>query len=243
MNKKIFQFDGGTTYSAATELKMLEKFLPKYNLSICEKFLKKIRPYDAICDFGAGLGTLANIVQKNTGIQPVCVEIDLTLRQELKSRGFSTLNSLEKSEKQFDVIYSSNVLEHIQDDEATLRELNAHLKLGGKLLLYLPAFETLYTQMDEDVGHYRRYEKRLLWNKLYLSGYKVIEMQYCDSLGFIITFLMKLLRVNPSAHVQNEISLKFYDKFVLPFSKFFDFIGFKYIFGKNIFVFSVKVET
>lgn len=73
-----------------------------------------------------------------------------------------------------DLIYSYNVLEHIKDDVLILKILKEKLNPGGVLLLYLPAFQCLYSSMDKKVGHYRRYTRPRLMSLLQQSGF-VIE--------------------------------------------------------------------
>lgn len=58
----------------------------------------------------------------------------------------------------FDVIVCSEVLEHIEDDGAALDALVRHLRPGGRLYLSVPQRASLWTQVDEAVGHVRRYD-------------------------------------------------------------------------------------
>lgn len=54
----------------------------------------------------------------------------------------------------------NDVLEHVEDDRALLRELHARMPEGAKLLCLLPALESLYGERDRAVGHHRRYSQR-----------------------------------------------------------------------------------
>src|SRR6266446_6235173 len=69
------------------------------------------------------------------------------------------------------------------DDLSALNNLCNKQTDGGMLLLYVPAFASIWTRMDERVGHYRRYTRRELAAKLIDAGYKVNTAFYCDCIG------------------------------------------------------------
>ena len=56
-----------------------------------------------------------------------------------------------------DFVFSSNVMEHLEDDVEVLRQLHDKLRSGGHLALSVPAFPALWTSLDDRVGHFRRY--------------------------------------------------------------------------------------
>jgi SAM-dependent methyltransferase len=60
---------------------------------------------------------------------------------------------------QFNVILCMDVLEHVEDDVAFLRQVvDHHLEPGGVLLCSVPAWQRLFSAHDEALGHYRRYD-------------------------------------------------------------------------------------
>ena len=60
----------------------------------------------------------------------------------------------------FDTVISLNVFEHIEDDVLALQNTRKVLQPDGKLILVVPAHDSLYGTMDRSIGHYRRYSKR-----------------------------------------------------------------------------------
>ena len=77
-----------------------------------------------------------------------------------------------------------NVLEHIDDDVAALRQVSRILKPGGVAAVEVPAGSHLYDIYDQQLMHYRRYEMRELVAKVTLAGLKVID---CSHLGFFLS--------------------------------------------------------
>src|SRR5215475_9276066 len=78
----------------------------------------------------------------------------------------------------FDSVVCLNVLEHIEDDLFALAQMRDSLRPGGKLALLVPAHQFLYGAFDRAVGHYRRYERRELADKLEKAGFIVLEMKF-----------------------------------------------------------------
>ena len=227
------------SYSGVNELWSIEKNLPNYNADIIHRFSKFAKPKDEILDFGAGIGTLSNAWRRICGVTPECAEIDPNLQLILHQRGFACVD-LSKSTARYDLIFSSNVLEHIEDDVSALNMLFKHLNENGILALYLPAFMSLYSDMDKTLGHYRRYEKSELLEKLTAAHFEIIQIEYVDCIGYLAWIYMKLFRRNSEVMHENSAGLRIYDKYIFPMSKFLDGLGVKYLGGKNILVIARK---
>ena len=82
-----------------------------------------------------------------------------------------------------DAIVCFNVLEHIDDDEATLRRLRELLAPDGALLLLVPAHPTLFGPIDAAFGHYRRYGKQELRRKLRGAGFEPGVLRHVNPVG------------------------------------------------------------
>ena len=102
----------------------------------------------------------------------------------LTTRNFHTIKDIDSAPSELDAFFSSNVLEHIKDDLFILKKMKDHLKKKGLIYLYVPANMRLWSELDETVGHYRRYEKRKLIAKLKKAGFQVKKIHYADSLLF-----------------------------------------------------------
>ena len=86
----------------------------------------------------------------------------------------------------FDHVFAFEVLEHIEDDLAALRQWAGWLKPGGHLLLSVPAHMRLWTARDTWSGHVRRYERDELRARLQDAGF---EIEAFDCYGFPLTNL------------------------------------------------------
>jgi len=138
----------------------------------------------------------------------------------------------------FTAVYTSNVLEHIEDDRKSLRDIRAIMQVGRKLAIYVPALPFLFSDMDAQVGHYRRYKRKELIEKVQESGFTVEKCYWNDCIGVAAWFSLKILGYKGKVGIGSKKSLVIYDKFVYPISKILDKLFFKKIIGKNLFLFA-----
>ncbi len=228
-----------TKYSGLQELINLE-VIKNYNTSIVKNSMKYVKSPKNVVDFGAGIGTLSLLFRELFSINTNCIEIDHLNKEYLIKRNFHVFDSLTDLDSDADLIFSSNVLEHIENDLLVMKDLKNKLNVSGKLFLYLPAKMILWSKMDEQVGHYRRYEIKDLKKKCEIAGLKIEALHYADSIGFFASFAIKLFGYNKTSGIGSLSSLKFYDEWIFPFSKFLDSIGLKYLFGKNLILVASK---
>ena len=114
-------------YSGVTE-KFHMEVMTNYNNHIFEVALNYFKNVKKCIDFGAGIGTLALILRKKFNINPVCIEIDEDNIGFLKKRKFKFFKNLKSAPSENDLIFSSNVLEHIKNDQNTLNLMEKKLK-------------------------------------------------------------------------------------------------------------------
>lgn len=147
------------------------------------------------------------------------------LIKELKALGFMDLHGVDISEKaiananenglenvhvmdggnitlnqKFDVIIASDVLEHIENDEKTLDNWNTILKENGTLLVFVPAFMSLWSNHDVANMHFRRYVQKDLKNKLLNNKFKILKSSYWNFFLFAPVYLVRAIsRLKKSA--------------------------------------------
>ena len=79
-------------------------------------------------------------------------------------------------EEEFDVVAAFDVLEHIDDDRAVLRQMNQSLRCGGGLLLTVPQHPALWSHQDEFASHRRRYTAHELKEKVIDAGFELVRV-------------------------------------------------------------------
>jgi SAM-dependent methyltransferase len=78
-------------------------------------------------------------------------------------------------EEEFDVAGAFDVLEHIEEDEAVLRQLHQAVKPGGGLLVTVPQHRWLWSTVDDYSHHHRRYTDRELVQRVEAAGFQVLR--------------------------------------------------------------------
>jgi 2-polyprenyl-3-methyl-5-hydroxy-6-metoxy-1,4-benzoquinol methylase len=225
-----------TNYSGRDNLESM-KYASNYNAFLFHLIKKNISKKDRVLDFGAGIGTFAKLVSKFAS-DTICIEPDKVqlnhIKYELGIKAKSNLD-LVKNES-VDVIYSLNVFEHIQDDFSAIKKCYKKIKPGGSLLVYVPAYQLLFSNMDKHVGHFRRYSMSDLSQKISSSGFTIENAEYIDSIGFFASYLYKFINQDGKISIKSII---FYDKFIFRISRLLDLFFGKY-FGKNLFIIARK---
>lgn len=131
------------------------------------------------CEVGCGTGyVLAGLASAYPHVKFSATEIYSTALSfaatRLPSASFYQMDARSFAfADEFDVIGSFDVLEHIEEDEAVMRELHRALKSKGTLLLTVPQHPFLWSQQDEQVCHVRRYTRADIRAKLERNGFRV----------------------------------------------------------------------
>jgi predicted SAM-dependent methyltransferase len=220
-------------YSGTETLEIMAN-AKQYNAFLERLVVKYIPNTGKILDIGAGIGTFAQKISLK-GYNVHCIEPDYEQSKQIEKMGMPVSASVEDiDDNSVDYIYSLNVLEHIENDTETLKLWAKKLKPNGKILVYVPAFEILYSSFDKSVGHYRRYRKKTLINCFVNAGLQIETARYADSAGFFVSLIYKWIN-NGSEGKINSGLLIFYDKFLFPLSRLCDFFCSGFI-GKNVYV-------
>ena len=88
-----------------------------------------------------------------------------------------------------DTIVASNVLEHMRDDDAVLEKFYHLLPMGGRVVLVVPALKVLYNSLDRGLGHFRRYGKGEVMQKLKRNRFTICHLTYFNLFGLFGWFL------------------------------------------------------
>lgn len=89
--------------------------------------------------------------------------------------------------EEFDVVAAFDVIEHIFEDELALSNLYRATKSGGGCIITVPQHEFLWSLVDEEACHVRRYEPNDLHRKIESAGFRIVM-----STSFV-SFLLPLM--------------------------------------------------
>ena len=146
-----------------------------------------------IIEVGCGLGNLLRHLASRemvVGIEPsaeTVVEVQRAFANTPSVRivcgSITDPSILSLSDYGFDTAISLNVFEHIDDDELAMANTHDLLQPQGRFVLIVPAHAWLYGTMDRSIGHYRRYTKRMLSEKMARAGFEMVQLKYINLLG------------------------------------------------------------
>jgi len=170
-------------------------------------------PKDArILDLGCGTG--GNLAMLAKFGEVIGAELDESAAALARERDVAPIvrgklpNDLPLDAGAFDCVTLLDVLEHIEDDRATLETVNTLLAPEGLLLITVPAFHFLWGPHDEAHHHQRRYRAKGLRRLLKDTGYEITTLSYCNTWLFPVAALVRLLRrYFPGGGAGAELSL------------------------------------
>lgn len=191
----------------------------------------KLKPLigKSVLEVGAGIGETAKLfatceVERWLAIEPdvnLACRIEEDCKKSKYPSNFEILpiktSGLSLSDK-FDTVLYIDVLEHIQDDRLELKNIANLLKPGGRIIILSPAHNYLFTAFDKAVGHYRRYDKRMLLS-IIPKKMRLETIYYLDSVGMLASLGNRLLLKSAQPTVGQ---IQFWDKCLIPLSRVID---------------------
>jgi SAM-dependent methyltransferase len=185
-----------------------------------------IEPYigRSILEIGSGLGDFTRQFADRTDYLAVSDSDPYCIGQlKLAYSGRADVDVLEielpgriEIRRKVDTVILMNVLEHIQDDVLALRALAACAEAGGRLVIWVPAYEQLYGDFDRLVGHCRRYTPATLRRAVEAAGLRPVRCQPVNFLGGLAWWLaVRRLKVG---HASTRL-VAAYDSVVVPVTR------------------------
>jgi SAM-dependent methyltransferase len=138
-------------------------------------------PGARILDVGCGTGAILDMLSKKFDVygQDVSEQAVAFCRQRgLKKVFCGPIDQVVPRDRPFDLVTTLDVIEHIDDDIGTLRQIHALLRTDGKVLIAVPAFPSLWGPHDVMTHHKRRYVKSTLRSSVEAAGFEVEYMTY-----------------------------------------------------------------
>ena len=140
---------------------ILNRYAPQKNLRILDVGCGA----GAILDFLREKGYVGEGIDNNEEALKYCR--DKGLRVDI-----GTVEKMNYKDGSFDVVLASDVLEHLTDDRAAVKEIARVLKKGGFFIATVPAHHWLWSYHDVALHHQRRYSRHE-WEKLLSSQFEI----------------------------------------------------------------------
>lgn len=153
-------------------------------------------PAPFLLDIGCGTGATARGLERFGDV--LGVDFSPEALACCRTRGLGRLararaESLPLSDNAADAIVATDILEHIEDDRAALREFLRVLKPGGHAVVTVPAYRFLWGEHDVALMHHRRYVANELSERAREAGFEVAKLSYalCFLMPLALTRLLK----------------------------------------------------
>ena len=181
---------------------------------------------DSPIELGSGLGDYAQ-AWLDAGIPRITTsEVDPYRLAQLRQRfaddarvEVGAFDVLSPQPSDHSALVAFNVLEHIGYHIGALRGAHTLLRPGGKVIMFVPAFEFAMSRFDRQVGHVRRYTVSSMRTAMSEAGLEIIENRYVNMPGLPAWFVgMRLLRMAPG----EGPSLSLWDNRVVPMARKFE---------------------
>jgi 2-polyprenyl-3-methyl-5-hydroxy-6-metoxy-1,4-benzoquinol methylase len=174
-------------YEKNLEFVQITERYNRYLVSSIERFLG-----NRVLDVGCGTGNLTKLIRNRFVVGIDCTERYLSQFKKRLNGIQSFLVDIQDTQElsrikrfEFDTVLCSNVLEHVKDDILALRNMHDILVEGGRLVLLVPSWKSLYGSLDQTNLHFRRYSKSDLLGKIEKAGFKVDQISYLNFPGVI----------------------------------------------------------
>jgi SAM-dependent methyltransferase len=129
------------------------------------------RVLDAGCGTGRNLREYARL-GPTRGVDSSPEAIELCRRRGAENVAAAPVEDLPFDDASFELVCATDVLEHLDDDRAALRELRRVTVPGGVLLATVPAYPWLWSDSDVTLGHRRRYTRPELVERIASAGWR-----------------------------------------------------------------------
>jgi SAM-dependent methyltransferase len=147
---------------------------------------------DVGCGTGANLEMLAQFGEAE-GVDVSSEALSFCRARGLVKVKQGAAEALPYAEGSFDLVTGLDVIEHLDDDLAGLKEMRRVLNRGGRALVFVPAFMFLWGVQDDISNHRRRYTLKELTGVLRDAGFEIERSTYANISFFAPILLGRLL--------------------------------------------------
>lgn len=161
----------------------------------------------------AGCGTGANLREyerlgKVTGVDPFPEAIELCRERGLDNVVQARAEKLPFGPGSFELLFATDVIEHLDDDIVALRELRRVAADGARLVLTVPAYGWLWSDHDVSVHHRRRYTVERLRRSVRAAGWEpALDTYFFTTALPAVALVRTLKRARSNGDARSDLSL------------------------------------
>lgn len=180
--------------------------------SVLERVLDRLRLPARARILDAGCGSGRNMVELArhgtvTGVELSQTSVALARERAVGEVIEGSVLEIPFESASFDLAVSLDVIEHLEDDLAALRELRRVVAPGGALLITVPAYQWLWSGHDEINHHHRRYTRRSLQRVAEQAGWETVRTTYFNSLLLPVAIVLRVLERFSRAPTESSLDL------------------------------------
>lgn len=181
--------------------------------SVLERVIASLRLPARARILDAGCGSGRNMLELARHGEVTGVELSSTSVALARERGAGeviegSVLEMPFESGSFDLAVSLDVIEHLGEDVAALRELRRVVAPGGALLVTVPAYQWLWSGHDEINHHCRRYTRRTLQRAAESAGWETVRTTYFNSLLLPVAIALRIVdRLSPARATESSLDL------------------------------------
>jgi SAM-dependent methyltransferase len=156
---------------------------------------------DAGCGSGRNMVELARLGTV-TGVEIADISVARARERGVGEVVQCSVTELPFEDSRFDLAVCLDVIEHIADEAAAMRELYRVMAPGGTLVVTVPAYQWLWSEHDVINHHERRYTRRTLAAPATAAGWEMIRSTYFN--GALLPVAIVHRRLARRSHLVDE---------------------------------------
>jgi hypothetical protein len=188
-----------------------------WELSRTQRILNIIKKYTIrnIADVGSGDRFFISELSDIAAGARYAIDTGYTEKSEIID-GVHCLNDISELSEPVDAVMLMDVIEHVHDDGAFLKEILGKLAANALVVVTVPAFQRLFSNHDVFLKHYRRYNRKQLLAVLRSNNLHVERCHYFYTSLFLARFIsLPLAKRKPTSSQSGIGSWRFGENHIL----------------------------
>jgi len=168
------------------------------------------KPSPEILDVGCGTGANLELLSefgKASGVDVSAEAVAFCDARGLENVKQAVAEALPFEDGSFELVTSLDVIEHLDDDVAGLKEMRRVLRPDGRVLLVVPAFMFLWGVQDDVSNHRRRYTLSQLRKAVLKAGFEIERASYWNISFFFPTLVGRILMRVTGVRPESEANI------------------------------------